>query len=158
MYITNYGSPFGNIVLSADEKGLTGLRFDDNFQQGLTGENEIITQTKKWLDIYFGGNAPDFTPPLNLKATDFRRRVWKILLEIPYGKTMTYGEIADKLAAESERGRMSAQAVGGAVGNNPAAIIIPCHRVIGSDGSLTGYRWGISRKKALLDLERGSFY
>lgn len=158
MYIANYGSPFGNIVLSADEKGLTELSFKEIIPPEETSENEIITQTKKWLDIYFGGNAPDFTPPLNLKATDFRRRVWKILLEIPYGKTMTYGEIAAKLAAESERGRMSAQAVGGAVGHNPAAIIIPCHRVTGSDGSLTGYRWGISRKKALLDLERGSFY
>ena len=154
MDITNYGSPFGNIVIFADEKGLTGLCFDDNFKQGMTGENEIIIQTKRWLDVYFGGNVPDFTPPLNPKATDFRRRVWEILLEIPYGKTMTYGEIAEKLAAENKNGKMSAQAAGGAVGHNPVAIIIPCHRVTGSDGGLTGYRWGISRKKALLDLER----
>ncbi|MGN0595701.1 MAG: methylated-DNA--[protein]-cysteine S-methyltransferase [Ruminiclostridium sp.] len=108
------------------------------------------------MDIYFGGNVPDFTPPLNPKGTDFRRRVWEILLEIPYGKTITYGEIAEIIALKKGGGKMSAQAAGGAVGHNPVAIIIPCHRVIGSDGGLTGYRWGVSRKKALLDLEIAS--
>ena len=101
--------------------------------------------TKRWLDIYFAGRQPDFTPPLHLIGSDFRRRVWKRLLEIPYGQTTTYGALLG--------GGMSAQAVGGAVGHNPISIIVPCHRVIGANGSLTGYAGGIDKKIGLLTLE-----
>ena len=103
------------------------------------------------------GKAPDFTPPLSMKTTAFRKAVWEILLTIPYGRTMTYGEIADRIAAERGLRGMSAQAVGGAVGHNPISIIIPCHRVLGADGSLTGYAGGIDKKAKLLELEHITF-
>ena len=107
-----------------------------------------------WLDIYFKGKAPDFTPPLCMETTSFRKAVWEIMLTIPYGKTMTYGEIADKIAKQKGLLKMSAQAVGGAVGHNSISLIIPCHRVFGSNGSLTGYAGGIDKKVQLLRLEK----
>ena len=113
----------------------------------------VFGKTKKWLDLYFAGRVPDFLPPLSLHSSPFRESVWKILLTIPYGHTMTYGEIASALAREKKISRMSAQAVGGAVGHNPISIIIPCHRVVGTNGSLTGYACGIDKKIALLKLE-----
>lgn len=116
-------------------------------------ENEIIADTRRWLDIYFSGKNPDFTPPLHPTGSAFRQEVWQILLEIPYGKTMTYGEIAQRLEATHSHTKMSAQAVGGAVGHNEISIIIPCHRVVGTSGSLTGYAGGIDKKIALLELE-----
>ncbi|GFI62277.1 methylated-DNA--protein-cysteine methyltransferase [Clostridiales bacterium] len=113
----------------------------------------IFNQAQKWLDIYFTGKNPDFTPSLNMKTTAFRKAVWEILLTIPYGQTMTYGEIASKIAKQSGLTRMSAQAVGGAVAHNSISLIIPCHRVVGTNGSLTGYAGGINKKIQLLELE-----
>ena len=160
IYTCNYLSPLGNILLASDEIGLTGLWFegqkyfantlpDDRISQ----EIEILTEAKKWLDIYFSGEEPKFTPPLHPMGSTFRQEVWKILLEIPYGQTITYGEIAGKMAEIKNVSRMSAQAVGGAVGHNEVSIIIPCHRVVGTNGSLTGYAGGIDKKIALLQLE-----
>lgn len=123
----------------------------------------VFEATCRWLDVYFAGWVPDFTPPLALRGTPFREAVWEILLTIPFGQTMTYGEIAARLtrqravqqgSASMATPRMSAQAVGGAVGHNPIAIIVPCHRVIGADGSLTGYAAGLDRKRRLLQLEQ----
>ncbi|WP_019124970.1 methylated-DNA--[protein]-cysteine S-methyltransferase [Peptoniphilus grossensis] len=116
-------------------------------------DDKILGETKKWLDLYFSGEEPNFTPKLKLEGTEFRREVWKILLKIPYGETLTYKDIAEKLVASGKYERMSAQAVGGAVGHNPFSIIIPCHRVVGTSGSLTAYAGGLARKVRLLELE-----
>ena len=160
IYISTYLSPLGNSLLAADDIGLTGLWFvgQKYYAHGLPDESiwqetKILTETRRWLDIYFSGEEPKFTPPLHPVGTAFRQAVWKILLQIPYGQTVTYGEIAQQLAAEQGISTMSAQAVGGAVGHNKISIIIPCHRVIGADGSLTGYAGGIDKKIALLKLE-----
>ena len=159
-YIHHYNSPLGGITLASDGTALTGLWFDGQkyFAAHLSSDHEekalpVFEQTEHWLDIYFTGKAPDFTPPLHMRATPFRKAVWDILLTIPYGKTMTYGEIADRIAKQKGLPRMSAQAVGGAIGHNLISLIIPCHRVVGSDGSLTGYAGGIDRKMKLLTLE-----
>lgn len=117
-------------------------------------ELPIFDETCRWLDIYFSGKEPDFTPPLSMRTTPFRKAVWEIMLTIPYGQTMTYGEIAGIIAEQRGIDRMSAQAVGGAVGHNSISLIIPCHRVIGTDGSLTGYAGGIDKKTQLLAMER----
>lgn len=158
--ICKYRSPLGDLLLATDEEGLTGLWFvgQKYYANGLPDESiwqetKILTETRRWLDIYFSGEEPKFTPPLHPVGTAFRQAVWKILLQIPYGQTVTYGEIAQQLAAEQGISMMSAQAVGGAVGHNKISIIIPCHRVIGADGSLTGYAGGIDKKIALLRLE-----
>ena len=147
-------------MLAADETGLTGLWFESQkyFARTLPNvriskETEILTQTKKWLDIYFSGQEPTFTPPLHPVGSPFRQEVWQILLQIPYGQTITYGEIANRIAKARNVSHMSAQAVGGAVGHNEISIIIPCHRVVGTNGSLTGYAGGIDKKIALLELE-----
>ncbi len=113
----------------------------------------VFDAVKKWLDIYFSGREPDFMPPVHMIGSEFRQQVWKLLREIPYGETITYGGLAKRLARERGLERMSAQAVGGAVGHNEISIIVPCHRVVGSDGSLTGYAGGIDKKKRLLMLE-----
>lgn len=113
----------------------------------------VFELAARWLDMYFAGKKPDFTPPLSMRGTRFRRDVWEILLTIPYGKTVTYGEIADRISKRRGGGRVSAQAVGGAVAHNPISLIVPCHRVIGADGSLTGYAGGLERKARLLELE-----
>lgn len=159
-YMTTYQSPLGELLLAADEKGLTGIWFDGGkyFAEGLDAEHEkgqlpVLETAKSWLDIYFAGREPDFTPPLHMIGSPFRLSVWKHLLEIPYGETITYGEIAKRIAREMGIERMSAQAVGGAVGHNPVSIIVPCHRVIGADGSLTGYAGGLEKKVRLLTLE-----
>ena len=160
-YIQHYDSPLGGILLAADEIGLTGLWFDGQkcFAQGLPDERteqekSVLTEARRWLDIYFTGKEPDFTPPLHPVGSAFRRSVWEILLQIPYGQTTTYGEIARQLAEKQGLARMSAQAVGGAVGHNEISVIIPCHRVVGANGSLTGYAGGIHKKEQLLELER----
>ena len=114
----------------------------------------IFEQTVRWLDIYFSGKAPGFTPPLSMETTPFRKAVWEIMLSIPFGQTMTYGEIADKIAKQKGLTKMSAQAVGGAVGHNSISLIIPCHRVVGTNGSLTGYAGGIDKKVKLLTMEK----
>lgn len=164
-YIFHYTSPLGGITLASDGEALTGLWFDGQkyFAQTLDKENTesellVFEQTIKWLDIYFSGKAPDFTPPLNLKTTEFCKSVCKIMLTIPYGQTMTYGEIAGIIAKQKNLTRMSAQAVGGAVGCNPISIIIPCHRVIGANGSLTGYAGGLDKKIKLLKLENANLF
>ena len=159
-YISHYKSPLGSITLASDGDALIGLWFDGQKHFGTTLCDEyeekplpVFYQTAAWLDIYFGGGIPDFTPKIALNDTDFRREVWDVLLTIPYGQTMTYGEIAGKIAHKCGAASISAQAVGGAVGRNPISIIIPCHRVIGANGSLTGYAGGVERKAALLKLE-----
>ncbi len=161
-YTSKYQSPLGEIMIAADEKGLTGLWFvgQKYFALYLDKENEekeipVLKDTKKWLDIYFSGKEPNFKLPLHFTGTDFQNEVWEILYSIPYGKTMTYGEIAKILAKRKGLKRMSAQAVGGAVGKNEISIIVPCHRVVGSNGSLTGYAGGISKKIELLKMEKG---
>lgn len=155
-----YESPLGNILLAADEIGLTGLWFEGQkyFANTLSAEHisqetKILTTAKEWLDIYFSGKEPQFTPPLHPMGSPFRQEVWQILLEIPYGKTITYGEIASRMAERKHISHMSAQAVGGAVGHNEVSIIIPCHRVVGTNGSLTGYAEGMDKKISLLELE-----
>lgn len=162
MYIYPYASPLGSLLLSSDEIGLTGVWFEDQkyYADTLTPAEEteqyrtpVIADTIRWLDLYFQGKEPDFLPALHPIGSEFRQEVWKLLLQIPYGKTTTYGELARQLAAERGISRMSAQAVGGAVGHNPIAILIPCHRVMGSDGSLTGYAAGLEKKIQLLTLE-----
>jgi len=160
-YFQKYESPLGRMIMAGSGEGLAGLWFEDQkyFPDGLAAEPEekrlpVFELTANWLDLYFSARVPDFTPPLDLGANGFRRRIRELLLAIPYGGTTTYGALARQLAAERGITRMSAQAVGGAVGHNNVAIIVPCHRVIGADGSLTGYAGGIERKKALLELER----
>ena len=220
-YTWHYESPLGGIIMASDGEALTGLWFDGQkyFADTLASYHEekklpVFTQTKKWLDLYFRGKNPDFTPPLRLKGSEFRRKVWDILLAIPYGETMTYGEIARKLAEETAgdsdtvdgggdpagdtgiagagvelagdssavggggklardasaagtgatttpkkvgaKRHVCAQAVGGAVGHNPISLIVPCHRVVGADGSMTGYAGGIDKKGKLLELEQGA--
>lgn len=148
-------------MLAADETGLRGLWFDGQkyFARSLPAEHieqntPAITEAKRWLDIYFAGKEPDFLPPLHPTGSAFRQSVWEILLKIPYGQTITYGDIARQLAAKRGLANMSAQAVGGAVGHNEISVIIPCHRVVGANGSLTGYAGGIDKKIKLLGLER----
>ena len=160
LYTGYYRSPLGRLLLAADEIGLTGLWFERQryFAQGLAPvhtdeETPILAQTRRWLDLYFSGSVPDFTPPLHPVGSDFRQEVWALLRRIPCGQTTTYGALARQLAAERGLSRMSAQAVGGAVGHNVISIIIPCHRVVGANGSLTGYAGGIDKKAALLRLE-----
>ena len=157
----HYDSPLGGILLAADESGLTGLWFDGGryFAEGLPAaqlrqETPVLAEAKRWLDIYFTGREPDFLPPLHPAGSLFQQAVWALLLQIPYGQTVTYGQLAARLAAERGVVRMSAQAVGGAVGRNRISLIIPCHRVLGADGSLTGYAGGLDRKARLLAWER----
>lgn len=159
-YINHYNSPLGKITFASNGKELTGLWFNGQkyFASTLTKEYEqknlpVFEQTAKWLDIYFSGKNPDFTPPLFLSSTSFRNEVWKILLTIPYGKIMTYGEIAKLMAENRGVEKMSARSVGGAVGHNPISIIVPCHRVVGTNGSLTGYAGGVDIKEKLLKFE-----
>lgn len=159
-YIMSYDSPLGEILISADEIGVTGLWFcgqkyfgADLEENAQNKETLILKETKNWLDIYFSGNEPKSLPPIHLIGTEFQVKVWNILCKIPYGKTITYGEIANIIAKNRGISHMSSQAVGGAVGHNKISIIVPCHRVIGHNNSLTGYAGGIEKKKKLLELE-----
>ena len=160
IFTQHYTSPLGGMLLAADERGLTGLWFDGQKYFGghlpavhTERQTPILAQTKRWLDLYFTGKKPDFLPPLHPDGSAFRQAVWALLLQIPYGQTTTYGALAKQLAAKLGRPRMSAQAVGGAVGHNEISILVPCHRVVGTGGSLTGYAGGVDKKKALLELE-----
>ena len=163
IYRTYYLSPLGRILLTADDIGLIGVWFEGQKYFGeFPGhmnyifeekENHILKDALRWLDIYFSGREPDFLPPMRYDSTPFRKCICDIMLTIPYGQTMTYGEIAAQAARRQGLDRMSAQAVGGAVGHNPISILIPCHRVVGSDGSLTGYAGGVANKQFLLELE-----
>lgn len=159
-----YSSPLGELLLAADEKGLTGAWFAGQkyFGRGLEPDavqvdTPVLCQAKAWLDMYFSGRQPDFLPPLHPAGTAFQRKVWESLLEIPWGKPVSYGSLAQTVARKLGKAHMSAQAVGGAVGRNPISIFIPCHRVVGADGSLTGYAGGMEKKQALLELEGASF-
>ena len=155
-----YVSPLGGITLAGDGDALTGLWFDGqkHFAETLDPAHEekdlpVFREAERWLDVYFSGRDPGFTPKLNMRGTAFRIAVWEILLTVPYGKTATYGEIAERVARLHRLPRGSARAVGGAVGWNPICIIVPCHRVIGANGNLTGYGGGIMNKVRLLSLE-----
>lgn len=163
LYKTYYKSPIGNLMLVSDGDNLVGLYIENQkyylngIKQELTSKDnlQVFENTKKWLDRYFAKEKPSIKEiPIAPKGGEFRQKVWKILCEIPYGQTITYGEIAKRIAKQMNKEKMSAQAVGNAVGHNPISIIIPCHRVIGKNGSLTGYAGGIERKKMLLELEK----
>jgi len=148
-----YRSPLGGIRFVCGDSGLEALHFADGDIECSGEKHPVAELTRRWLDIYFSGREPDFTPPLRLHGSPFRIAVGQLMLEIPYGATVTYGELAARIAAERGIARMAAQAVGGAVGGNPIAIVVPCHRVIGAHGNLTGYGGGMERKIALLKLE-----
>lgn len=161
-YSTQYSSPVGNLTLASDSERLVGLwiqnqkYFGGTVAKNMTENSNlpIFTATKNWLDKYFGGQKPAIANlPLAPNGSAFRKAVWDILCEIPYGEVTTYGEIAKKMAVRRNQEHMSAQAVGGAVGHNPISIIIPCHRVVGSNGSLTGYAGGVDQKIRLLEHE-----
>lgn len=159
-YVWHYDSPLGGITLASDGSALSGLWFDGqkHFAATLGAEREerelpVFEQTARWLDAYFAGRVPDFTPPLHLIGTPFQKAVWELLLTIPYGETRSYGQLAACLAETRGMPRVSARAVGAAVGHNPVSLIVPCHRVLGADGRLTGYAGGLARKRALLTLE-----
>ena len=159
-YKFTYESPLGTMVMLGTLSYLTDLFFideahapsydDAEYIEQLTGPFEV---TIMWLNQYFNGKNPFITPPIQLEGTEFRKSVWSILQTIPYGETTTYGDIGKQIAQQQGKEKFSAQAVGGAVGHNPISIIVPCHRVIGSNGQLTGYAGGIERKKYMLDLE-----
>lgn len=159
-YTFHYDSPLGGITMASDGEALVGLWFDGqkHFAESLQPRHTeadipVFHEACRWLDIYFSGKYPGFTPGICLRTTPFRRQVLEILLTIPFGKTLTYGEIAAGISASGDVGRMSARAVGGAVGHNPVSLIIPCHRVVGADGGITGYAGGLDRKCRLLNLE-----
>ena len=162
-YTRCYDSPLGEILLAADEQGLTGLWFvgQKYFPAALpatAGEPgaralSVFAPARQWLDVYFTGREPQIAVPLHLRGTAFQLAVWELLRAMPYGTTRTYGALARELAARQGRARLSAQAVGGAVGRNPLSLFVPCHRVVGADGSLTGYAGGLEKKRALLQLE-----
>lgn len=146
---TRYRSPVGSLILVSDGSALTGLTFTEPDSHWVYLDNlSIFDSVSRWLDAYFAGTPGPVDFPLSPSGTEFQRRVWQILLTIPYGETVTYGTIAKQLGAG-----MSAQAVGQAVGKNPIAVIIPCHRVVGAEGKLSGYAWGIERKQWLLGHE-----
>lgn len=159
-YKYTYESPLGTMIMLGTLTYLTDLFFvdeahapsydDAEYIEQLTGPFEV---TIMWLNQYFNGKKPFITPPIQLEGTEFRKSVWSILQTIPYGETTTYGDIGKQIAQQQGKEKFSAQAVGGAVGHNPISIIVPCHRVIGSNGQLTGYAGGIERKKYMLDLE-----
>lgn len=153
--VSRYESPLGGIMLAGDGAALVGLWFcgQKHFAAGLASEHDerdlpVFAAARRWLDIYFSGRAPGFVPPLALRGSEFRRRVWRVLLGIPYGQTRTYGEIAAELGLSA-----GARAVGAAVAHNPISLIVPCHRVVGAGGRLTGYAGGVERKARLLELE-----
>jgi len=161
-YLSHYSSPVGFLSLVATDDSLVGLWIEGQkyFKSTLTSspiEQEnlpILSMTKLWLDRYFAGEKPSISElSLSPSGSEFRQMVWKILCSIPYGQVMTYGEVAKEAAVLMKKDKMSAQAVGGAVGHNPISIIIPCHRVIGTNGKLTGYAGGIDKKQKLLELE-----
>ena len=161
LYYKKLASPLGEITLRSDGEALTGLWFADDKHYGAKdiagaalADLDIFTQAETWLAEYFAGREPKVSVPLKLQGSEFQMQVWRLLQDIPYGRLVTYGDIAKKIAAQKGVARMSAQAVGGAVGHNPLCIIIPCHRVVGANGSLTGYGGGMWRKVRLLELEK----
>ena len=163
IYTDTYKSPIGNLLIASKDNKLVGLWMENqkyylsNFKEEIveTQNLEVLVKTKKWLDKYFNGENPDIKElELNPIGSEFRKSVWEILKKIPYGEVTTYNDIAKEIAKQKGIEKMSAQAVGGAVGHNPISIIIPCHRVVGTNGSLTGYAGGIKKKLYLLELEK----
>jgi len=163
LYKTEYKSPVGKLTLASRGRSLNGLWIEGQkyFESTIDSESiienklPVFEKTKEWLDRYFAGQKPEISElSLAPEGSEFRQTVWKILCQIPYGKVITYGEIAHQIAHAKGISKMSARAVGGAVGHNPISIIIPCHRVIGHNGKLTGYAGGISIKQRLLELEQ----
>ena len=160
-YTQTYISPLGRILLASDGDALTGLWFEGQkyYAAALGPAHEerdlpVLDEAKKWLDLYFTGTEPGFTPKLVMRTTPFRKLVWETLLTIPYGQTRTYGEVAALAAARGGLASVAPRAVGGAVGHNAISLIVPCHRVVGADGSFTGYAGGLDRKVRLLELEK----
>lgn len=159
-YINKYESPLGILTMASDGENLTGLWFEgqkydklglsENFEEK---DLDVFKTTKDWLDIYFSGQNPGFRPKIKIYSTDFRKEVYSIMEKIPYGKTTTYSKIAEEIAKNKKLEKFSPRPVGNAVGHNPISIIIPCHRVLGKNGSLTGYAGGLDRKIKLLELE-----
>ena len=160
VYVHRYASPLGAVTLAANGEALTGLWFDGQryFPERAGSLEErslpVFDAADRWLDIYFGGDAPDFTPALAPAGTPFCRAVWELLLAVPFGQTVTYGQLAAALAERTGASRVSPRAVGGAVGRNPISLIIPCHRAGGAGGARTGYAGGLDRKARLLAMER----
>ena len=172
LYKKIYKSLLGDILIVFDEEALFGLYLysqkefaeklkdteivliNDEVLSSSKEDHKILKLTETWLDKYFSGGDPGFVPPIKVTGSEFRKDVWDILLKIPYGKTRTYKEVGEALLASKKYERVSNQAVGGAVGHNPISLIIPCHRVIGSDGSIRGYAGGVDVKRKLLELER----
>ena len=160
-YLSHYESPLGAMTMASDGQHLTGLWFDGQKYDRSTINNDavvqphlpVFTQTAQWLDTYFKGTDPGFTPLISVEGSDFKKMVTAIMLSIPFGATSTYARIATEVARRTGRRHMSAQAVGGAVGHNPIILIVPCHRVLASDGSLRGYAGGVDRKEWLLKME-----
>lgn len=154
MYAAQYDSPLGRLLLTCEDRGLTGIWFDRELpNQSNPDGHSILRQTEAWLDAYFRRETPMVEVPLALEGTVFQKKVWQLLLDIPYGQTRSYGQLAQELAAALGKEKMSAQAVGQAVGKNPISILIPCHRVVGTKGQLTGYAGGLERKIWLLHHE-----
>lgn len=161
LYYKKAASPLGEITLRSDGEALTGLCFADDKHYGAKdiagaalADLDVFMQAEEWLAEYFAGREQKVSVPLKLQGSEFQMQVWRLLQDIPYGRLVTYGDIAKKIAAQKGVARMSAQAVGGAVGHNPLCIIVPCHRVVGANGSLTGYGGGMWRKVRLLELEK----
>ena len=160
-YLSHYESPLGAMTMASDGEHLTGLWFDgQNYDRSTISDDAVVqphlpvfTQTAQWLDTYFEGTDPGFTPPIRVEGSDFKKMVTSIMLSVPFGATSTYARIAAEVARRLGRKQMSAQAVGGAVGHNPITLIVPCHRVLASDGSLRGYAGGVDRKERLLEME-----
>ena len=160
IYTHNYQSPLGEIFIASDDTAITGLwlvgqrHFDIEVEGCITDKDlPIFDEVSRWLDIYFTGNNPGEIPAVRMNGTPFQLEVWQILQAVPYGKLITYREIAELIAKKRGITKMSARAVGNAVGRNPVSILVPCHRVVGSDGKMTGYAGGIERKVKLLKLE-----
>ncbi len=161
-YIDFYSSPVGELMLACDEMGLLGVWFKGKQHYASVLKKDepteqkrvpLLEETRKWLDVYFQGKNPNFMPKISLRGSEFQLAVWSILEKIPYGGVVTYGDLAKEIAKERGIRRMSAQAVGGAVGRNPVSILVPCHRVVGANGNLVGYGGGIEKKIELLKLE-----
>ena len=160
-YTYHYTSPIGGITMASNGESLTGLWFDGQkyfastlSQRHMEKQLPVFDRTCEWLDLYFSGKGPDFMPPVFMYVSNFRRDVYEILMTIPFGETMTYKEVADLIAKKHRIISMSAQAVGGAIAHNPISLVIPCHRVIGTNGKLTGYAGGLDKKEWLLDMEK----
>ena len=160
-YTYHYSSPIGGITMASNGESLTGLWFDGQkyfastlSQRHVEKQLPVFDRTCEWLDLYFSGKSPDFIPPVFMYVSNFRRDVYEILMTIPFGETMTYKEVADLIAKKHRIISMSAQAVGGAIAHNPISLVIPCHRVIGTNGKLTGYAGGLDKKEWLLNMEK----